>query len=250
MKKDISDSSQRKVGLIMSYAQIAISSLISILYTPIMIRTLGQNEYGLYGTVSSFVGMLSLLNLGFSSSYIKFYSTYKIKNQEDKIRSFNSLFFYVFAVIAALALIIGLFFSFNLNLVFDEGLTSDEYSKARIMMIMLTISMALGFITTVFSCYIGANQRYIFSKGLSLASSIINVVVQIIILFSGGGAVGLVAFSLASSIIIQLINIIYCYKKLDFAFDFKHIEKGLFKKFFSLYGLIDINLIFDKINTG
>lgn len=76
--------SQIKVGTIISYLQMAINVIIQLAYTPIMIRLLGQNEYGLYNTVASTISMLSILSLGFNSGYIRYYAIYKkitIKNR-------------------------------------------------------------------------------------------------------------------------------------------------------------------------
>lgn len=248
--KNISKTTERKAGAMLSYMQIVIDTLSSILYTPVMLRLIGQAEYGLYGTVVSAIGMLSLLNLGFSNSYVKFYSGYKVKNQTKKINNFNALFFMVFAAIAALALIIGLFFSFNLDLVFDEGLTGEEYSKAKIMMLLLTVSTSLGFLLTVFGSYISANEKFIFTKSIWLLSSIITVFSNLAVLFFGYGAVGLVTVSVSLSIIIHIANICFAVFKLGFRFDFKGIEKGLFKQVFVFSGLIAINMIVDKINSG
>ena len=251
MKKlKISDSNERKIGAVLSYLQIGISSAGTLLYTPAMLRMIGQNEYGLYGTVTSFISLLSLLNMGFSSSYIKFYSVYKSKNEYDKIQSFNSLFFTVFAVIALLALLIGGFFSFNLNFVFDKGLTQDEYSKARIMMILLTLSTVFSFLTTVFNCYIGAHQKFVFTKSLGIVSTILTFIVNLIVLFFGFGAVGLVVVTVSLNCLTNLIYIFFCFKTLKIKFDFKNIDKKVFKKVFAFSGLIAINLIVDKINTG
>lgn len=248
--KDISKTTERKIGVILSYVQIALDALMSILYTPVMLRLMGQAEYGLYGTVISAIGMLSLLNLGFSNSYVKFYSGYKAKKQTKKINNFNALFFMVFAAIAALALIIGLFFSFNLDLVFDEGLTGEEYSKAKIMMLLLTVSTSLGFLLTVFGSFISANEKFIFTKSIWLISSVITVFSNLAVLFFGYGAVGLVTVSVSLSIIIHIANICFAVFKLGFKFDFKGIEKGLFKQVFVFSGLIAINMIVDKINSG
>ena len=68
---------QRKIGSILSYAQIGISILLSILYTPLLIRLLGSSEHGLYNTVASTISMMSILSLGFGSGYIRYYSKYK-----------------------------------------------------------------------------------------------------------------------------------------------------------------------------
>ena len=41
-----------------------------------MLRILGQSEYGVYSLSQSVIGYLSLLNFGFSGSYLRFYSKY------------------------------------------------------------------------------------------------------------------------------------------------------------------------------
>ena len=68
--KPISSSTQMKAGAILSYVQIFLSVLTGLLYTPVMLRLMGQNEYGLYGTVNSTIALLGLLDLGFTISYI------------------------------------------------------------------------------------------------------------------------------------------------------------------------------------
>ena len=57
--------SQKKVGALLSYVSEAIRILTALIYTPIMLRLLGQSEYGLYQLVHSVVSYLSLLSLGF-----------------------------------------------------------------------------------------------------------------------------------------------------------------------------------------
>ena len=39
---------QLKMGTLLSYLTIAIQNISAIIYTPLMLRFLGQNEYGLY----------------------------------------------------------------------------------------------------------------------------------------------------------------------------------------------------------
>lgn len=248
--KSFSKSNERKIGAVLSYASIALSAVIGILYTPVMLRLMGQTEYGLYGTVSSFVSLLCLMDAGFSSSYIKFYSKYKNEGREDKIKSFNSLFFTVFAILSLIVLACGLFFSLNLNLVFDKGLSSDEYIKAEIMMLLLTGNTALNFITTVFNCYISANEEFTFLKAYGLINTVVNVLINLIVLYFGYGALGMVIVSIILNVINRIIYIWYAFKRLNLGFDFNNIEKGLFKQVFAFSGLIAVNMIVDKINVG
>ena len=52
----MSDSNQRKIGAVLSYVSIVINTIIQLLYTPLLIKGLGQAEYGLYSLTSSIIG--------------------------------------------------------------------------------------------------------------------------------------------------------------------------------------------------
>ena len=115
--------------------------------------------------------------------------------------------------ISIVALIIGTFFSFNANLIFDKGLTDEEYSKAGIMMFLLTLSVSLGFATSIFSCYISAQEKFVFLKGTGLLNTILTVCINLIVLYFGYGAVGLIVVQLVSNVLLKSIYIYVCIKK-------------------------------------
>ena len=91
---------QRRAGGVLSYLSLAVNSLSGFIYTPVMLRLLGQSGYGLYQLVSSVVSYLGLLNFGFSGAYIRFYSKYKVKNEENEIARLNGMFMTVFLSIS------------------------------------------------------------------------------------------------------------------------------------------------------
>ena len=74
-----------KVGSIITYINLIISTIIPLLYTPIMLRILGQEEYGLYSLSNSVISYLTLLNLGFGTAIIRFISKFRIEGDHDKI---------------------------------------------------------------------------------------------------------------------------------------------------------------------
>ena len=54
-------NNQLKTSVIISYVSYALSLIITFLYTPIMLRVLGQGEYGVYTLVNSVVANLNNL---------------------------------------------------------------------------------------------------------------------------------------------------------------------------------------------
>lgn len=241
---------QLKVGAVLSYVQTGTHILVALLYTPVMLSILGQNEYGLYNTVSSTISMLSILNLGFSNAYIRYYTRYKTQNEHEKIQRLNGLYILVYSIIGVIAFLCGLYLAFNLRLVFDEGLSEAELEKARIMMLILAVNLGISFPMTTFTAYINAHERFMFERGVNILKVIISPFVQLPLMLLGYGAVGMTAVIFALNLLLHLAEVIYAVKKLNFRMKFGKWEKGLFKSLFLFSGLIAINLIVDQINNS
>ena len=239
---------QLKVGSFLSYLQMALSIIIGIVFTPVMIRLLGQNEYGLYNTVASTISMLSLLSLSFNSGYIRYYARYKKKKDQDAIYRLNGMFLVIFCVIGLVAFICGMFLTNHLHLVFADGLTPEEYDTARILMLLLTINLAVSFPMSVFSTIISAHERFIYLKLLGVLKTVLGPMLTIPVLLMGYGSVGMVSVTLTISILTDISYLFYTLKYLGERFWFNSFEKGLLKSLFIYCSFIAINSIIDQIN--
>ena len=102
--------SQLKIGIILNYINICLGNLIPIFYTPIMLRLLGQSEYGLYKLASSVTSYLSLMSMGIGSAVTR----YLIKTREEEGKEAEEeilgLFVTIFQVIAIIAFSLGICF--------------------------------------------------------------------------------------------------------------------------------------------
>lgn len=244
----MNNSKELKFGALLSYIRMSIGVIVGLLFTPLMLKFLGKSEYGLYNVVSSTISMLSLLNLGLNSGYIRFFSERKKNNDEKAISRLNGLYLCLFSAIAIVALGCGLFLAENLNLVFRDGLTSNEYIIAKKLMLILTVNLTISFPLSVFSSIITANERFIFIKLISLINTAANPMISFILLSIGYKSVALAVISLILQIITGIINICYVLFKLKYKFFFDKFEKSVLNNLFSYTFFIAINLIIDQIN--
>ena len=239
---------QLKAGSIISYLQMGLSIIIGMLYTPIMIRLLGDSEYGLYNTVASTISILSLLSMGFNSGYIRYYAKYKKNEEYDKINSLNGMFLLIFLIIGAIALVCGTFLTLNLELVFDEGLTLKEYEIARVLMALLTVNLAISFPMSVFANIISAHERYIFLKLLNVVKTVFSPLITLPLLLMGYRSIAMVSVTVAVSLFVDGCYLFYVLVKLKCKFVFHNFEKGLFKGLFVFTFFIALNMIVDQVN--
>ena len=115
-----------KSGFILSYISIFIQSIISILYTPVMLRLLGESNYGLLQLAISTMSSLSILSFGFGSSYMRFYSQYKADNDNNAISVLNGMFTIIFISVSILSLIVGGFITMNTSTLFGKSMTKRD----------------------------------------------------------------------------------------------------------------------------
>ena len=239
---------QIKWGSILSYVQMAANVAINLLFTPIMLRLLGSSEYGLYNTVVSTISMLSILSLGFNSGYIRYYAKYKAENDEESISKLNGLFLTIFFVIGFVALLCGAFLSFNLDIVFDNGLTEREYEIARVLMLLLTFNLAFQFPTSVFRSIISAQEKYIFLKVAAILKSFCGPMASIILLLMGFRSIAMVLALVVFHLVDDIVHIYYAFKKLKIKVSFGRLERGLFRSLFLYTIFIAINMLVDQVN--
>ena len=239
---------QRKAGVILSYTGEIVKILVNLVYTPIMLRLLGQSEYGLYQLVYSVVSYLSLLSLGFGSSYLRFYSRYKVQKDEDGVAKLNGMFMIIFCSISVICVLCGCVMIGNIRGIFGTGLTNAEYETARILMGMLIINLAMTFPNSVFNCYITAHEKFLFQKVLILLQNIFSPFLTLPLLIMGYGSVGMVSVTTFLTFALLLSNMFYCFKKLHIKFKFKKFQAGLFREMWVFTFFIFLNQIIDQVN--
>lgn len=239
---------QLKAGAALSYISMGLGYLISIIYTPIMLRLLGQSEYGLYNLVASVVAYLGVLNFGFGSAYMRYYSRYKVQDDKDKIATLNGMFLIIFSVIGLIAVIAGTVLAMNTEVIFGSELTSTELSRAKILMMILVINLAISFPNIVFTSHITANEKFVFQKLVQMIKTVANPFVVLPLLLLGYGSVGMVMATTFLNITIEVINAVYCINKLKMKFSFKNFDFKLMREMTVFSSFIFINLLIDQIN--
>ena len=221
---------QRKAGVILSYAGELVKILVSLIYTPIMLRLLGQSEYGLYQLVYSVVSYLSLLSLGFGSSYLRFYSRYKAQKDEDGVARLNGMFMLIFCSISVICVLCGLVMIGKIRGIFGTGLTESEYATAKVLMGLLIINLAMTFPNCVFNCSITAHEKFLFQKLLILLQNLFSPFLTLPLLIMGYGSIGMVSVTTFLTFVLLISNMFYCFRKLHIRFAFRGLQLSLLKE--------------------
>lgn len=239
---------QRKLGAALSYVAQFIQILVNLVYTPVMLRLVGQSEYGLYQMVYSVVSYLSLMSFGFNTSYIRYYSRYKADGDERSVAALNGMFLTVFMVFAVAVAAVGGAFTANIEWILGQKLTVSEMVTARILMILMVVNLAATFPSSVFDCYVTSQERFVFQKILIILQQALSPLIALPLLMLGYGSVAIIAVTTALTFAKLAVNIYYCIRKLNMRFCFRNFQFSLLREMGIFSFFIFLNQIIDQLN--
>ena len=233
-----------KSGAIIGYINMIANIIVTFVYTPIMLKLMGNEEFGLYSLVSSVISYLSVLDMGFGNAMIRFISKAQAKKEYDKEKEINGLFLILYSAIGIITIFIGIALINNIQKLFP-ALTQDEIGKAKVIMEILILTIAISFPLSIFDSYVMACEKFKFLKILNLVKTISIPLTMLPLLFLGYKAIAMVIVTSIFNIMYHICTLLCCFKKLNMKI---YISKGkfnveLFKNIFNYSFFVFLGLI-------
>lgn len=254
MKKQIN---QLRAGVILSYINLALGSIIPMFYTPVMLKLLGQSEYGLYSLSNSVISYLSLLSFGLGGTLIRYIAKYRAEDDKTSIEKLFGFSIKLFCGLALIVIVVGFLIAFNVESIFHRGLTLQEIDKVRILVFIMTINTAFSFPNSVYSSVVLSYERYVFKRVVDMFSTVIAPLANIVALYFGYASVGMALVSTIIQIFMLCLNILYCTEKIRILPKWGRLSNSLIKEIFkfSAYSFLGsiVDMLFwstDKVILG
>ncbi|NRG48142.1 oligosaccharide flippase family protein, partial [Bacillus sp. CRN 9] len=238
---------QIRTGAVLSYISIVLTLVVGLIYTPILIRFLGQSDYGLYSIVLAMASYLSLMDMGVGNAIVRYIARNRAIGDAKKESDLIGQFLLFFLSISVLTLIIGITISMNAHNIFKDSLRTSDINTAQVMMIILTINFAVSFPLNVFSAVLQAYERFIFLKISSIIRIISVPIITLIVLSLGGRLIFMTIITTFVNISILLFGYFYCKKIIGIKVTFSPISRDLKREIFTYAFLIFLTSIADKI---
>lgn len=243
---------QLKAGAALNYVLILLNTLVGLLYTPYMLRMMGQSEYGLYSLVASVISYLTILDLGLGNAVVRYTAKYRAEGKQTEQYEMFGMFFVLYIIIGVIALIVGSALYFNVDAMFGKTMTAVELDKARIMMLLLVFNLAFTFPMSIFGSIITAYERFVFPRVVNIIRIILNTVIMICLLQMGYKAIAMVVLLTIFNVLTLILNYFYCYRLLNIKMYFRKFKWGFLKEVAIYSFWIFLNVIMDRIywSTG
>lgn len=237
---------QIKTGALLTYIAIFVNVIVGLIYTPFMLRTLGQSEYGIYSLANSVIAYLTVLDLGFGNAIIRYTAKFRAEGKVREQQEMLGMFMVLYLGIGIIALIVGSLLAINVNGIFSQSMNSDELYKTRIVMWLLTFNLAFTFPMSVWGSIMTAYERFIFLRLIAIIRSVLNPIVIVVLLILGYKAIGMVVVTTIFNVVTLSINFYYCKKKLSIQLIYGRYNFLLLKEIVIYSVWVFLNILTEK----
>lgn len=161
-------------GVIWSTIVNVVNAVYGFIAVPILINHFGKAEYGLIGLAMSVNVYMNLMDMGFNSTNVRFFSTWLAQNKHDRLlKGFQtSLSFYsVIGLINALVLLVVAFFS---NEIFN--VTPSQNTILKHLFYILAVSAFCQWFSSCFDQIIKATENVAWIQKRTLVTKILMIV--------------------------------------------------------------------------
>lgn len=202
--------SQIKSGAFLSYVGIVINILISLIFTPWMISTIGKDNFGLY-TLAMSVITLFVFDFGLSSAVTRYISLYLARGEIEKANNCIGLIYKLYFFIDIFLFIILTTVYFFIPQIY-ESLSSEEIEQFKIVYIIASAFSIVSLPFIPLNGILTATEKFIQLKLCIIANKLIIVVTMSVCLLLGYGLIALVSVNAFAGIIMIAMKY-FCIRK-------------------------------------
>lgn len=227
----INSSKQIKLGAALSYFAIIFNIVAGLIYTPWMVKQIGQSDYGLYTLVTSVISYFTL-DFGFGGAISKFIAQFRAEKKEDEIGNLLGLvykFYFLIDAVILIALVVVYCFIENIFV----SLTPDEIIKFKNIFLIVGFFTLFSFPCTTFNGVLIAYEKFIYLKICDLLNKVLVILLMVIALFFGYKLYALVIVNAGVNLFINFLKLLSVKKALNQKINFRFYNKKMLKTVFS-----------------
>ena len=242
-----------RFGILLTYISLGVSLLGTMFITNRVLELIGDYNYGLYSFVNSITVWLTVVSSALLSSYLRFTSIEAYENNGDISRT-NTIYIKLLFFLGTGILLFG---TGTIGILFFCRINFGSYSWADseliyLLFIFSIIHISITLPATVFSQFIDYNKKFIFSRSLSVLTTILQFVAHFLIAYFTRNIVIISVYSIVSTIFVFTCNYLYSKKNLKISFKKTSFSdnKNLVKSIFAFSSILVINAVVDQININ
>ena len=240
----------RNMGLVLSYINTFLSMICGLFLSSFLLRQLGDTNYGIYQTMSSFANYLVLLEFGtgtvLSRNLVAAKTRGESKLQEEKN---ISTIWTIMLILAGFILLISVVFYGLIPNIYSNTLSGEQIALGRNIFIFIVIFLLSSFVSQTLTGITLANEHYTFSSVVSIIKLISRTGLLVVLIGRYHYAVLIAMVDAILGVTIALFSYFYCRKSFKVKINLRNFDRLILKASMPLCMAIFLQTIVNQSNN-
>lgn len=219
------------IGAVLSYISIGVNILAGLLYTPWMVKTIGQSDYSLFTLANSLI-TLFLVDFGLSAATARFIAVYKAEGNQEQVNNFIGAIYKLYILVDIILLVIFTTVFFFIDGIY-ASLTQEELSKLKVVYIIAGSYSLISLPFVTLNGILTAYEKFIQLKLGDLIYRFLVVGLTVVALLSGLGLYAIVSINAIVGLTVIIYKLSVIHRETTIRVCFKYKDTRLFKQIFS-----------------
>lgn len=234
----------------LSYFNVCINMACGLLLSSFLLRQLGDVDYGVYQTMSSFANYLVLLEFGTGTVLARNLSAARARI--DSIETINRNISTIWTVMSVLALAIAAVssvFYLLIDTVYAKSLTPEQIVDGKNMFVLMTLFLIASFVSQTLNGIVLAYEHYTFSSAVSIFKILTRTGLLLCLVGGLKKAVAICAVDAVLNGGIAVYTFFYCKLKFLVKINYSEFDKQIFKASLPLCLALFLQTIVNQSNS-
>lgn len=239
--------SQKKSGVLLSYLTLFSKIIIAFFYTPFLIRSIGDSEYGIFSIVGSLLAYIALVDFGINDTTLRYIISVKKDKSNTESKSILGSINIMYLLIGTVILVLGNVIYALIPKLFATSFTLTEVELTQKVFIASCVGLFFTLVFNPLGAILAAYERFVAIKVLELSSYLLTVILSVILLWQGYTILEVVWCTAFITILFIGIKMYWVWRVLKFPFYLTKFNKSYLKKMVSYAAPIFVVVIVEQI---
>ena len=192
-----------------------------------LLRSLGDQEYGLYQTVAAFATYLVVLEFGTGNVMSRNIAVCKASGKKEDLEKNISTIWFITVALSAFIIILSGVFYFSIDTLYKSTMTEAQIVYAKRIFVFVTAYLIFSFYTQTLNGVLLGYEQYTFSQTLNGIRIVLRTALLIGFILFKPYAIVIAITDMVLSFLIFVITWSYCKKHYNLRFQLKKFDKAI-----------------------
>ncbi len=220
-----------RIGALISYITIAFNIVSGIIYTPWVLKMIGDEDYAIYTVAISIISIF-MVDFGIGTAISKYISVYYVNKEYEKVNDFLGIIYKLYGFIDLLVFFALFFIYLNLEGIYTS-FDTKSLDKLRVVFLIVGCYSLIQFPFMSLNGVLNSFERFSFAKIIDLLQKVLVVGIMVALLLNGGGLYELVMVNATVSLVAVFFRWLYIRFALGIHANLKYKDIKLVKAIFA-----------------